>query len=320
MLQALSSGEMDVDQLKKEEESKKVRVYDFKRALRFSKDQIRSLTRIHENFSRLLTTYFSAQLRTYVHITVASVDQLPYEEFIRSIPKTTTLGIFSVAPLEGRFVLEINPIIAYAMLERYLGGHDNGPIKMGMMTEIELAVIERIFRKALESFREAWQSMVELEPELEGLETNPQFMQIVSPNETVAVISFTTKIADISGMINLCLPHVVLEPLMPKLTAHYWLEEKQKKPDPAQTEQITQKIRQTELLIRVLLGSSTITIGDFIHLTKGDVIHLDQGIDDALPILLGEKKKFLGRPGIYNGRLAVRIDEIVKEGEEEDGE
>ncbi|MBE3555391.1 MAG: FliM/FliN family flagellar motor switch protein, partial [Thermicanus sp.] len=130
----------------------------------------------------------------------------------------------------------------------------------------------------------------------------------------------TTKIADISGMINLCLPHVVLEPLMPKLTAHYWLEEKQKKPDPAQTEQITQKIRQAELLIRVLLGSTTITIGDFIHLTKGDVIHLDQGIDDALPILLGEKKKFLGRPGIYNGRLAVRIDEIVKEGEEEDGE
>ena len=99
----LSTGEMDAEELKKEEIEKKVKVYDFKRALRFSKDQIRSLTRIHENFARLLTTYFSAQLRTYVQISVASVDQIPYEEFIRSIPKMTILNVFEVPPLDGRY-------------------------------------------------------------------------------------------------------------------------------------------------------------------------------------------------------------------------
>lgn len=319
LLQALSTGEMDVDQLKKEEEGRRIRVYDFKRALRFSKDQIRSLTRIHENFARLMTTNFSAQLRTYMQITVASVDQLPYEEFIRSIPKSTTLGIFSASPLKGRFVLEMNPVIVYAMLERFMGGQDLRTPKTGEMTEIELAIVERIFRKSLESFQEAWQSMIELDVELEGVETNPQFMQIVSPNETVAVISFTTKIGEISGMINLCLPHVVLEPLMPKLTAHYWMKENQKEADPANTDRLTQSIRQTKIPIRVILGSTTITIGDFLHLDKGDVIRLDQEVNDRLEILLGERKKFYGSPGQVNGRIAVQIDEIVKEGEEENG-
>lgn len=319
LLQALSSGEMDVEQLKKEEEEKRVRVYDFKRALRFSKDQIRSLTRIHENFARLLTTQFSAQLRTYMQITVASVDQLPYEEFIRSIPKTTTLGIFSASPLKGRFVMEMNPVIAYAMLERHMGGQDLRPSKAGEMTEIELAIIERIFRKSLESFQEAWLSMIELEVELETLETNPQFMQIVSPNETVAVISFTTKIGDITGMINLCLPHVVLEPLMPKLTAHYWMKEKQKEADPANAERIRQSIQQMQVLIRTILGTSTISIGDFLHLSKGDVIRLEQEIDDPLLVMLGERKKFIARAGQVGGRIAVQVEEIVKEGDEENG-
>ena len=122
LLSAISTGEMDADELKKENKEKKVKVYDFKRALRFSKDQIRSLTRIHENFARLLTTFFSAQLRTYVKLSVASADQIPYEEFIRSIPKMTILNVFEVPPLEGRIIMEVNPNIAYAMLDRLMGG------------------------------------------------------------------------------------------------------------------------------------------------------------------------------------------------------
>lgn len=107
---------------KKEDETRKVKVYDFKRALRFSKDQIRSLTRIHENFARLLTTFFSAQLRSYVQITVASVDQIPFEEFVRSIPNMTLINVFEVPPLDGNILMEINPNIAYSMLDRLMGG------------------------------------------------------------------------------------------------------------------------------------------------------------------------------------------------------
>lgn len=222
LLAALSSGEMNAEELKKEEEIKKVKVYDFKRALRFSKDQIRSLTRLHENFARLLTTYFSAQLRTFVQITVVSVDQLPYDEFIRSIPKMTILNIFEAQPLEGRMVLEVNPNITYAMLDRLLGGSGNAPNKIANLTEIESMIMEKMFIRVLDNFKEAWKNIIDLKPKLEVMEMNPQFMQIVSPNETVAVISLSTKIGDTTGMINLCLPHVVLEPVMHKLSAHHW--------------------------------------------------------------------------------------------------
>src|SRR5699024_10624506 len=130
LLSAITSGEMDADELKKEEEEQKVKVYDFKRALRFSKDQIRSIYRIHENYARLLTTFFSGQLRTYVNINVASVDQIPYEEFIRSIPKMTILNVYSVEPLDGSIILEVNPNIAFSMMDRQLGGQGYGEHKI----------------------------------------------------------------------------------------------------------------------------------------------------------------------------------------------
>ena len=138
LLSAISTGEMSAEDMKKEDETRKVKVYDFKRALRFSKDQIRSLTRIHENFARLLTTYFSAQLRTYVQINVASVDQIPFEEFIRSIPNMTLINIFEVPPLDGNILMEVNPNIAYTMLDRMMGGVGESPGKVDNLTEIEI--------------------------------------------------------------------------------------------------------------------------------------------------------------------------------------
>ena len=317
LLAALSSGEMDANELKKEETERKVKVYDFKRALRFSKDQIRGLTRIHENYARLLTTYFSAQLRTFVQITVASVDQLPYDEFIRSIPKMTILNIFEAPPLEGRMVLEVNPNIAYTMLDRLLGGQGALPEKMGALTEIETTVMERVFGKALDTFHEAWKQIIELDPYQEGLEMNPQFMQIVSPNEIVVVISFSTKIGDTTGMINLCLPHVVMEPIMTKLSGQYWFSKQKKTRDEDERLRVEERVKTANLPIIAEMGTATITVGDFLQLQKGDVIQLDQSIDNKLKIKVGNHLKFLGQPGTLKGRVAVQIDEVIEEGEEQ---
>ncbi|UFJ42135.1 flagellar motor switch protein FliM [Brevibacillus humidisoli] len=317
LLAALSSGEMDANELKKEETERKVKLYDFKRALRFSKDQIRSLTRIHEIYARLLTTYFSAQLRTFVQINVASVDQLPYDEFIRSIPKMTILNIFEAPPLEGRMVLEINPNIAYAMLDRLLGGQGSTPSKMGALTEIESIVMERVFAKALESFHEAWKQVIDLDPVLEVMEMNPQFMQIVSPNEIVAVISFSTKIGDTTGMINLCLPHVVIEPIMPKLSGQYWFANHKKVRDESERLRLEENLKAAKVPVIAELGNATITVGEFLNLAKGDVIQLDQSIESKLKIKVGEHVKYRGQPGTAKGRLAVLIDEVVEEGEDE---
>jgi flagellar motor switch protein FliM len=320
LLAALSSGEMDADELKKEEVTRKVRIYDFKRATRFSKDHIRSLTRIHENFARYLTTYFSAQLRTFVQINVVQVEQLPYDEFIRSIPKMTILNIFEAEPLEGRMVLEVHPNVAYAMLDRMLGGQGMAPSKINNLTEIETIIMERIFARAFESLQEAWKTIIDISPRLEALETNPQFMQIVSPNETIALISLSTKIGDTTGMINLCIPHVVIEPIMPRLSAHHWFVSQKKERIPEEVEMLEQRVSKAKLPIVAELGESVITIKEFLGLAIGDVISLNKPIEDGLRIKVGEKLKFIGSPGSVKDRIAVQVDQVVSEGAEEEND
>lgn len=318
LLSALSTGEMDADELKKEQTEKKVRVYDFKRALRFSKDQIRSLTRIHENFARLLTTFFSAQLRTYVQISVASADQIPYEEFIRSIPKMTILNVYQVPPLEGRILMEVNPNVAYAMLDRILGGKGTSVNKIDHLTEIEKKIMSNIFEHSIENLREAWETLCEINPILDNFEVNPQFLQMVSPNETVVVISLNTVIGETSGMINICIPHIVLEPIIPKLSVHYWMQADKKAEDPEQKAMIEKGIKKANIPVTVELGSSEITIHEFLMLGVGDVIELNQPIDEPLMMKISGTPKFIGQAGKINKKLAIQILDTLKGGDDGD--
>ncbi|MEH7882764.1 flagellar motor switch protein FliM [Bacillus sp. JJ1609] len=319
LLSALSTGEMDADELKKEQVEKRVKVYDFRRALRFSKDQIRSLTRIHENFARLLTTYFSAQLRTYVQISVASADQIPYEEFIRSIPKMTILNVFDVPPLDGRILMEVNPNIAYAMMDRMLGGRGTSHNKIDNLTEIETKIMSNMFEKAFENFQEAWGSISEIDPQLTEFEVNPQFLQMVSPNETVVVISLNTTIGEASGMINMCIPHVVLEPIMPMLSVKYWMQTDKKEGLPIEYEVLQKEIHKADVHIIAEIGSSEISIQDFLMFDIGDVIELNQQIDQPMMIKIGGIPKFVGQPGKINKKLAIQVLDTLKGGDDDGG-
>jgi len=314
LLSAISSGEMDAEELKKEEEKQKVSVYDFKRALRFSKDQIRGISRIHENFARLLTTFFSGKLRTYVNITVASVDQVPYEEFIRSIPKSTILNVYSVQPLEGRVLMEVNPNIAYTMMDRILGGRGTSEIKVDSMTEIETLIMTQLFEQAADNLKEAWSTMVDIEPVLEDFEINPQFLQMVSPNETVVVVSFNTQIGEISGMINICIPHVVLEPIISKLSVHYWMETGTRKQDPKIYHQLQHHLQEVKVESKAILGKTTITFEQLQHLKQNDVILLNQSIHEPLEMVVNEEPKMLVQPGKVNSNVAVQVLEIFEGG------
>jgi len=318
LLSALSAGEMTADEMKAEEEKKKVKVYDFKRALRFSKDQIRSLTRIHENFARLLTTFFSAQLRTYVQISVASVDQIPFEEFVRSIPNMTLINVFEVPPLDGNILMEINPNIAYSMLDRLMGGSGTSYSNVDNLTEIEQKIMTNLFERAFENLREAWENIVEIDPMLVELEVNPQFLQMISPNETVIVITMNTVIGETSGMINICIPHVVLEPIVHNLSVQYWMQSNTKEPTEAQKKALETKVKQSDLEVIVELGTSIITIEEFLTLDIGDVIQLEQKINEPLILKVGDIPKFTVQPGKLKKKMAVQIIESLNGGEEDE--
>jgi len=318
LLSAITSGEMDAEELKKEEKEKKIRVYDFKRALRFSKDQIRGISRIHENYARLLTTFFSAQLRTYVNISVVSVDQIPYEEFIRSIPEMTVLNVYSLSPLEGRIIMEVNPNIAYGLLDRILGGKGNSINKIENLTEIEKMLISQMFEKSLDNLQEAWATIAEIDPVLEDFEVNPQFLQMVSPNETVVVVSLNTEIGQTSGMINICIPHIVLEPIISKLSVHYWMQTNTNQGDPEAAEKIEKSLRQAKVQVRAILGEASINIDEFLKLNAEDVILLKQNVDEPLSLAVNNELKFYVQPGTHRKKISVQVIEEIKGGIEHD--
>ncbi|MCD8510264.1 MAG: flagellar motor switch protein FliM [Bacillus sp. (in: Bacteria)] len=272
--------------------AKKVHTYDFKKALRFSQDQIRTITRIHENHVRLLTSYFSTQLRTFVQISVQSVEQCPYEEFLRRVEKKSILGVFKAAPLQGTMVMEFSAAFANVMFDRLLGGQGKLTNTNDELTEIELSIIERVFKKSLASFGEAWSSVDKLDPVLKEIELNPQFLTIAPPNETVILVSLTTTIGKEQGSINICLPHVVLEQILPKLTAKHWLANQKKTIAAHDVEELEKKLQQAKLDVKAILGQTKIDLGDFLNLKKGDVVRLSETCDAPVMIMVDKKLKF----------------------------
>ncbi|MHC0038162.1 flagellar motor switch protein FliM [Pseudoneobacillus sp. C159] len=311
LLSALNNGEIQAKDIN--ESKDKVKVYDFKRAMRYSKEQLRSITRIHENFIRLITSVLSSQLRQYVQIEIDLVDQVTFHEFITSIPPRTIVNLFDVSPMEGKLALEINPQIAYAIVERMLGGQGDNTDRNGILTEIETALVRKVFSRAFEFYRDAWENIGEINAKWEAIETNPQFIQMASQNDTVIIIVMSTTIGDIKGRMTLCLPHYTLEAMLPKLSTQQWLYS-MAKTDAPQQEKLKQNLDNVDVSMVAELGRGTLSVSDLLNLQVGDVIGIETG---KVRVKVGQLIRFLGNPGLQKGRYAVQIDEVKdSEGDE----
>lgn len=305
LLSALSTGELQASDVQERDE--KVKVYDFRRAMRYSKEQLRSIARIHENFSRLLASYLSTQLRQVVQIEIDLVDQVTYHEFISSIPSKTILNIFDVKPVDGKIAMEINPQVAYAVIERLLGGQGDPSERDGSLTEIETVLIQKVFARGFEMYEEAWKSLENMRVKWYGIETNPQFIQLASPNDTVIIIVFHTKIGEVAGRMTLCLPHLVVEPVLPKLSSHQMLSSMGKKSTPQQ-DKIQQNLDAVRVPLVAELGRAHLPVSELLNLQVGDVMGIETG---KIQVKVGQLTRFLGNPGTKKGRYAVQIDQVI---------
>ncbi len=315
LLQALSTGEVDVEAARKEEQ-RKVKVYDFRRPDKFSKDQLRAMQMIHETFSRLFTTVLSADIRSMVQVKVASADQIAYEEFIKSLINPTVLGLFEMRPLEGKGLIEINPSLVFSVIDRMFGGRGEPLKKMRELTEIEQGVIEKLLLRLLDALEESWRNVVEVTFHLVGMETNPLFAQVAPSTDMVVVVTFTTKVGEVEGMMNICFPYILLEPIIPKLSAQYWFSSTKTESTEADIESIKSKLESLYLPVKAVLGETVLTIGDVLNLEVGDIIKLDKKVTMPCDVHVVDKRKFKGRVGTVGNRLAVQILEISPEEEE----
>jgi flagellar motor switch protein FliM len=308
LLTAISTGEVEGEEALRKTETRKIKIYDFKRPDKFSKDQIRTLQMMHETFARLTTTSLSAQLRTIVHVHVASVDQLTYEEFLRSIPNPTTLAVINMDPLKGSSILEIDPSITFTIIDRLFGGPGEASKINRELTDIELSVIEGIIVRILGNLREAWSNVIDLRPRLGNIETNPQFAQIVPPSDMVVLITLETKVGDVEGMTNFCIPYLTIEPIITKLSAQYWYSSIRKGGTTENLAILKKRLETVFVELKAELGEMEIPVKEVLRLQKGDIVKLDKTkISSEMELKIGNKKKFFVRPGVVGNRLAVQI-------------
>lgn len=316
LLQQLNTGELDVKEISKETTEKRVRNHDFRRPSKFAKDHIRTLQIINENYARFLTNFLSGYLRTLVQVEVQTVQPLQYSEFTNSIANPAVLGIVEFKPFLGSIIFEINPTIAYSLIDRILGGRGNGVEKIRGFTEIELAILMRIMSQMLGLMQEPWENVAKIKPVLDRVETNAQFVQIMSPNEMVALITFTARIGDVEGLINLCIPHMTVEPIMPMLTTKLWFSSIEKGSTDETKSTIGNKVEETRVPVTAILGRTSLSVREFLNLQTGDVLSLDTGVEGKLEVLVGSMLKFYGKPGVRNKKSAVKVTDIIK-GEDE---
>jgi len=314
LLSAISAGEISTEEVHQPKDQRKIKIYDFKRPDKFSKDQIRTVSIMHETFARLTTTSLSAQLRSLVHVHVASVDQLTYEEFIRSIPNPTTLAVVDMDPLKGSAILEIDPAITFSIIDRLFGGQGEGAKFSRELTDIEQSVMEGIIVRVLGNLRESWSTVIDLRPRLGGIETNPQFAGIVPPSEMVVLVTLETKVGEVEGMMNLCIPYLTIEPIISKLSAQYWYSSVRRGTTTENLNILRDRLSTVSVTLSAEVGNMDIPVRDVLALRPGDIIRLDSvRVADPMPLKVGDRKKFLCRPGVLGNKLAVQIVKKLEE-------
>ena len=305
LLKALSTGELDADEMKNTDE-RQVKDYDFARPAKFSKEHLRTLEIIFEHFGRLLATNLPAYLRKSVSVDVVNSEVVIYSEFSNALSNPVLLGVVGMDPLMGNVIMEMASNLGFAIVDRLLGGVGNSLEKERDFSEIELSILERVFTICVNLLHEPWENVVEITPRLNRIETNSQFAQIISPSETIAIVTINLKIGDVEGLMNICLPYTTLEPVMDKLNTKYWFSTMKEKDSNSYEAAIENIIDNALIPMKAVLGTSKINVQDFVNLQLGDVIRLDRKVDDELEVYVGNIKKFKALPGYSDNKYAVR--------------
>lgn len=314
LIRAASEPDLELEATVVEEDP----VYDFSRPNKFSKEHIRALQRIHEQFCRTYSGYMSAKLRNKMEVRVHSIEQILFGDFVRSVPNPSVLSVFRALPLEGYVVMQLTPDIAFLLHDRLCGG-DGIPIGRARgLTDIETAVLKRQVLSVFSSLlADAWQEVSPLRFELEYMESNPQFLQVASERDAVALVTMRFSLNDTSDMISICLPHRTLEPIMKNLT-HIRMFESLQQPDPQRVELLKEKVRSAIVPVEVELGKTVVTVQDLLELAPGDVIPLNTKKNETLDIKVGSMTKFKGTPGRLGSRLGVVVTNVCDPDDDDD--
>lgn len=310
LLSALSTGELESEDVGKDDEKHKIKLYDFRSPQKFSKEHIRTLELIHDNYARIISNYLTGQTRQNVKVKIETVEQITYEEFIHSVQNPTIITIFKMMPLVGTIILETNPQFSLQIIDVLLGGKGNRKIETKEFTDIDKNIMKQITAGMISNLKLAWDSIIEVEPEVEAIETNPAVNQTLAPNDPVALITFSVEMNKRSTFINMCIPYLSIEKILDKLVVQYAFRNDDESQMAESREKLEKGLKKVDIDIRAELGHTHITVDDFLKLTVGDVIRLDNKSSSPIKVYIGNEDCYYAKPGIVGKNTGVMILDI----------
>jgi flagellar motor switch protein FliM len=310
LLSAVSSGEIEPDEIPREE-GQKVRKYDFKSPQKFSKDHVRTLELIHDNYARIIANYISAQVRINVKVKIETIEQITYEKFIQSIPNPTVLTIFKMPPLSGSILLETSPQFVSQIIDILLGGSGTGQYKHREFTDIDKNIIKKFNMGLISNLKLAWNDVLSVEPEFESQETNPALIQTLAPTEAVALVTFSAEIRKVNTFINICIPYRSIENILDKLVVQYWFQQNNEALLNESREKLKDRLNLVDVNMTAVLGETFITVEEFLKLNNGDVVTLNDKSFNAIKVLIEDQPAYYAKPGVVGKNVGIQILDII---------
>lgn len=313
LLSALDPGTQTREK-RTEDPNAQISIYDFKRPERVSKEQMRGFQALHEGFGREFGAALSGMLRSIIEVKLISVDQLTYSEFVYSLENPTCFNLLTADPLEGHIILDLNPSIVFPIIDRLLGGGKESTMSLPgrPLTEIEVRLTNRITGLAIEALKNAWSRICKLDPKVTQVESNPQLVQIVPPNEVIVLISFEIMMGEMRGIMNLCIPFNTIEPMAGKFSANTWSSYTQKQADERQTMNLEAGVSGAKVELVAYLAETHLSSRDLLNMAVGDVIPTNVEQTSPLKIMIEGIPKFFARPGSYKGHTAVQVGSSIQ--------
>lgn len=313
LLEAMNSGEIS-EEIIEETQQTKVKPYDFRRPVRLSKEYLSTISMVLEDFAKISVNQLSTKLRRQVEMSMVSIEQISFDEFVHSVPKFTLLGTLTSEPQSGVQIIEVNSSISVQMVEILCGFDSNSQFventNKSNFTEIELAILDEIIEIFANAFRNVWQDVAELKTKVESMLTNPQLLQSMSPNEPVVLATFNISLSGNTTFVNLCIPYVFFEDILDKLSFRNWFHEG-KEAGEMDHKRFSQNLQPVPVDLVTLLGESNISIEDFLDMEKGDIIQLNNKTSQPLTMYVEDQPYFQVKPGFVDNNLAVEVLQFI---------
>lgn len=309
LLGAMERGEVDELEDKKDVDDSKIKEYNFRRPSLITKEKLRGLTNIHENFAREMAASLALFLRTSVEFNLVSTEQQQYSEFVNSLSTISYSIVFSAEPLPGLAVLETNLSLVFGIEDMLLGGQGDIETEIRKPTDIEVSIITPFIERIMEKLQDAWNSLMKVQLVQTRQEFDPEYIQAAPTDAPVVVMAFDAKIGLANGIINLCYPLPMIQSLIEfldggegQMDSYYG-----KKADAETRRQIMESIMSVPLPLSVKLGGAQVRGKDLVGMRPGDVIILDKKIYDSVQVRIAGRSIYDARPGKVKDHLSVRL-------------